>query len=277
MLVCTLGDALLDVLVHPERGLVPGDDVAARTTLGAGGQAANVAAWVVALGAKARWFGRRGDDITGRLVEAELTERGVEVAGPVGGRTGVVVSLIGSDQDRSMVSDRGSAAELSPTDLDGSAFEGCRWLHVSGYLLAREAGAEAAAAAAELAREGGARISLDLSSSTLMESVGPDLFLSRIERVQPELVFATGSEARAVPQSPAPTTVVKQGAAGCTVVEDGERRRFPAVPAEPVDATGAGDAFAAGYLIGGPELALEAGRRCVSKVGAMPSIPQGGE
>ncbi|MGH2716507.1 MAG: carbohydrate kinase family protein, partial [Thermoleophilaceae bacterium] len=148
MLLCTLGDVVLDVVVRLERALVPGDDVFARTTLGAGGQAANVAAWAVALGARARYVGRRGDDLSGRLLEAELAERGVEIAGPAGGRTGVVVSLIGADHDRSMASDRGSAPDLGAADLDESAFRGCEWLHLSGYMLARRPGADAAAAAA---------------------------------------------------------------------------------------------------------------------------------
>jgi sugar/nucleoside kinase (ribokinase family) len=49
-----------------------------------------------------------------------------------------------------------------------------------------------------------------------------------------------------------------------------ERVELPAVAAEVVDATGAGDALAAGFLVGGPELAVEAAARCVSKLGAMP-------
>ncbi|MEA2180527.1 MAG: hypothetical protein QOG77_3824, partial [Solirubrobacteraceae bacterium] len=111
MLVCTFGDLLLDVIVRLERPLVPGDDVVASTGLHAGGQAANVAAWAVALGGRARFVGSRSDDATGRLVRADLAARGVELAGPVGGRTGVVVAVVGRDRDRSMASDRGSAAD----------------------------------------------------------------------------------------------------------------------------------------------------------------------
>lgn len=270
MVLCTLGDAVLDVVVRLERALVPGDDVFARTTLGAGGQAANVAAWAVALGARARYVGRRGDDLSARLVEGELADRGVDVVGPVGGRTGVVVSLIGADHDRSMASDRGSAAELVATELDAAWFAGCAWLHLSGYMLARQTGADAAVEAAALARAQGVRVSLDLSSSTLIEAVGPDVFRARVEGLEPELVFATESEAEALGTDHASATVLKQGARGCTVVQDGERKHFPAVPTTPVDATGAGDAFAAGYLVGGPLLALVSGTRCVSKVGAMP-------
>jgi sugar/nucleoside kinase (ribokinase family) len=270
MVLCTLGDVVLDVVVRLDRRLVAGDDVVARTTLGAGGQAANVAAWAVALGARARYVGRRGNDVSGQLVEAELAERGVELAGPVGGRTGVVVSLIGADHDRSMASDRGSATELAPADLNAAWFQDCDWLHLSGYMLAGQPGADAAVEAARLARAGGARVSLDLSSSTLIDTVGSARYRGRVETLEPDVLFATEAEARALAGHHAPVTVIKQGAAGCTVVQDGTRDHHPAVPANPVDATGAGDAFAAGYLVGGPRLALEGGARSVSKSGAMP-------
>ena len=66
---------------------------------------------------------------------------------------------------------------------------------------------------------------------------------------------------------PAGTVVRKRGAEG--IVVDG--RPLPAVVTEVVDSTGAGDALAAGYIVGGPELALEAAARCVAQLGAMPS------
>src|SRR5581483_7676400 len=73
--ICTLGDALLDVVVRLDEALAPGDDVTATTRTGAGGQAANVAAWAAALGAEARCVCKRGDDPAGTLVAAELEAR----------------------------------------------------------------------------------------------------------------------------------------------------------------------------------------------------------
>jgi sugar/nucleoside kinase (ribokinase family) len=64
--------------------------------------------------------------------------------------------------------------------------------------------------------------------------------------------------------------VLKRGAAGCAVERDGDRAEFPAVAASVVDTTGAGDAFAAGYLIGGVELALKTAARCIAQLGAVP-------
>src|SRR5919202_4211168 len=99
MLIVCLGDLLLDVIVRLDEPLAPGADAVAETRAGPGGQAANVAAWAVELGAEARFVGKRGGDETGRLLTAELERRGVDVVGPVGGRNGVVVSLVGPDGD----------------------------------------------------------------------------------------------------------------------------------------------------------------------------------
>src|SRR3954447_22081997 len=121
MQLATLGDVMLDVIVRLEQPLVPGDDVRARTRTGAGGQAANVAAWAVALGADARCIAKRGDDATGELVARELAGRGVELVGPVvPGATGVVVSIVGADGERSLASDRGVAPSLEPSELDAT-------------------------------------------------------------------------------------------------------------------------------------------------------------
>jgi ribokinase len=271
MLVCTLGDLLLDVIVQPRGPLVRGDDVVASTRVSAGGQAANVAAWAVALGGRGRFVGARGDDPTGRLLDAELAARGVEVAGPVGGRTGVVVAFVGDDRDRSMASDRGSAAALTADGLDAGWFGGCEWLHVSGYVLSRDAGAAAAAHAARIARATGARIGLDTASAELIRGVGAERFGARIAAVAPDVLFATADEHAALDgAADAPTTVVKRGALGCRIVRAGERTELAAVPIAAVDTTGAGDAFAAGWLVGGPQLALEAGARCAGREGAMP-------
>src|SRR5215207_3622292 len=117
MVVCTLGDLLLDVVVKLARPLAEGDDTRAETRVGGGGQAANVAAWAAALGADARFVGKRGADAAGEVVTRDLAGRGVEVVGPAAGRNGVVVS-IASAGDRTMASDRGVAPELRADELE---------------------------------------------------------------------------------------------------------------------------------------------------------------
>jgi ribokinase len=273
--ICVIGDLVLDVIVQPQRAIAPGDDVPGRTRLAPGGQAANVAAWAAELGATARCIAPLADDDAGRMVRSELAARGVQVFGPPAPRTGIVVSLVGADRDRSMVSDRGDPPGLDPSEIDDAWLHGQDWLHVSGYLLSRASGAGAAAYAAEHARAAGARVSLDASSAALIEEVGAGAFRERAAILAPDVLFATEAEIAAMGAAgawPAPLTVIKRGARGCTLhsSDDAPDRDLPAVPATPVDATGAGDAFAAGFLVGGPPLALEAGARCVAGVGAMP-------
>jgi sugar/nucleoside kinase (ribokinase family) len=271
MRICTLGDLLLDVIVRMERPLVAGDDVVASTRTGPGGQAANVAAWAAELGAEAAFVGRRGDDEAGRLASAALASHGVEVLGPVGGRNGVVVSLVDPDGTRSMASDRGVAPELRDSDLDPAWFEGSEWLHIAGYSLLREPIAEASLAAAAHARAAGAKVSVDLSTSTAIASYGPDRFAALLRRIEPDLVFGTQDELEALGgAAPAREWVTKRGAAGITVCSDGSRHELPAPGADAVDTTGAGDALAAGFLVGGAALALATAARCVAKMGAMP-------
>jgi sugar/nucleoside kinase (ribokinase family) len=259
MRVVTLGDLILDVIVQLDRALEPGDDTVAVTRTWPGGQAANVAAWAAALGADARFVGKRGSDAAGELVAHELQRRGVEVVGPAEGRTGIVVSIAAAG-DRTMASDRGSAPDLAPHELDDAWFD-CDVLHVSGYALARDPIADAAAAAAVAARRHGALVSLDASAFTLID----DRFRARTTALAPDLVFANERERDAL-GSVAATWIVKRGAGGITA--DGTD--WPARPCDVVDTTGAGDALAAGYLVGGPELGLEAAARCCAQPGAMP-------
>jgi sugar/nucleoside kinase (ribokinase family) len=267
VLLCALGDLTLDVVVRLAAPLAAGGDTDAEIVLGPGGQAANVAAWAAAFGAGARFVGKRGADDAGELVARRLAEHGVELAGPAEGRQGVICSLVSPDGERSMAADRGAAAELRADELEPAWFE-CDHLFVSGYALMREPAASAAARAAELARRAGARISVDLSSWSAIEAAGVDGFRSRALALAPEVVFANEDEDRVVGGPlPGPAWIVKRGARGCSF--DGDERA--ALPVEQVvDTTGAGDALAAGYLVGGPELALAAAARCVQRLGTMP-------
>jgi sugar/nucleoside kinase (ribokinase family) len=272
VLIVCLGDLLLDVIVRLGEPLAAGADAHADTYVGPGGQAANVAAWAVELGADARFVGKRGGDATGRVVEDEYRAHGVDVVGPVvAGRGGVVVSLVAPDGDRTMASDRGVAPELAPDDLERAWLGGADVLHLSGYSLLRSPIDEAALRAAELAREEGARVSVDLSAWTRIREFGPAAFRARLEALEPDVVFANEPEWEIVgaAYALARTAVIKRGARGIRVVGEQEAD-LPPVPGEVVDATGAGDALAAGFLVGGPELAVEAAARCIAKPGAMP-------
>jgi ribokinase len=272
----TLGDVLLDVIVLPAEPLAPGGDVRASTRVGAGGQAANVAAWAAELGAEARCVAKRGDDPAGELVARDLAARGVELVGPLGeGSTGVVVSIV-RDGDRSLASDRGVAPSLAPDELD-AAWVYCDVLHLSGYALLREPIAATALVAARLARVRGARVSVDVAAWTEIRSYGPVPFRRLLDELAPDVLFATEAEWELLGGAylTAPVGVLKRGPRGCTVFTADAKLDFAALPAEVVDPTGAGDALAAGFLLGGSledaaRRGLDAAARCVAKVGSLP-------
>jgi sugar/nucleoside kinase (ribokinase family) len=274
--IATFGDVLLDVVVLLAEPLAPGGDVRASNRAGAGGQAANVAAWAAELGADARCIAKRGNDPTGELVARELIAHGVELVGPVPeGATGVVVSIVG-DGDRSLASDRGVAPSFAPEELD-AAWLACDVLHLSGYALLREPIATAALLAARLAREQGARVSVDVAAWTEIRSYGPVQFRELLDELAPDVLFATEAEWELLGGAylSAPVGVLKRGARGCTVLTQDAKLDFAAVDADVVDPTGAGDALAAGFLVGGSleeaaRRGLDAAARCIAKVGSLP-------
>jgi sugar/nucleoside kinase (ribokinase family) len=167
-----------------------------------------------------------------------------------------------------MASDRGSAPELRAEEVDPAWLAGCDHLHVSGYALMLEPVRGAALRSVELARAAGACVSVDLASWSAIRDSGVDPFRESVRRLEPDVVFANEDEVRVVGRSLVQASwIVKRGARGCSF--DGDERE--ALPVEhPVDPTGAGDALAAGWIVGGPELALEAAARCVRELGAMP-------
>jgi sugar/nucleoside kinase (ribokinase family) len=273
MPLCTIGDLLLDVVVRLEASLAPDDDTPAATHVTAGGQAANVAAWAASLGVRARLIARRGDDGAAQLAASEIAARGVDLVGPVaaGASAGVVVSVVDGSGARSMLTDRGPSRQLRAEEIDVRWLRGCDVLHVSGYAMLDGPIAQAAAKAAGAARAQGARISVDLASARGIADFGAERLLTRLGELAPDVVFASDGELEAVGREPdVPKLVVKHGAGGVTVVSDGHREEHSAIAADVVDTTGAGDALAAGFLVGGVALGLEAAARCVSQPGAMP-------
>jgi sugar/nucleoside kinase (ribokinase family) len=260
--ICTLGDLNLDVVVLPRAALAPDGDTPAMIRLSAGGQAANVAAWACALGGAGRLVCARGTDPGAQIAAAQLEHLGVEICGPVlAGNGGVVVSTREPDGGRTMATDHGVAAQLAPDAIDPEWITTADVLHVSGYSLLREPAAQAAIAAAAIAR----RVTLDLASAHDIERFGRERFTELVRALRPQLVFANQAERAAVPNLEV-DWVIKLGAAGAIFPEG----RFTAESAAVVDATGAGDALAAGYLVGGPQLAMTAAARCVASIGAMP-------
>src|SRR5215813_6496077 len=249
-MICVLGDAHLDVVVRISGPLSEETDTPATTYCGAGGQAANVAAWVTALGGRSRLIAARGTDLAAELVGAELERRGVEFVGPVvPGNTGVVVSLSEGGRQRSMLTDRGVGAELTEGDVRPDWLEGCEWLHLSGYALAHEPMRTAAVAVAQAATRRSVRLAVDLSSTAMIKSYGVASFRELIVSIGPDVIFGNEAEAALLggllndgPADDGPlghgplnhvSLIVKLGAEGVRVAG----KHFPAAPTVPVDST----------------------------------------
>jgi ribokinase len=271
VMVCVAGDVMLDVLVLTRGPLRADDDTPAVITLSAGGQAANVAAWVRALGGRAGLYGPRTRDAAGQVADAQLMARGIHLhAEPRDVHCGAVVSWAASGK-RTMASDPGDLGWIDDRLGDASWLTGADWLHLSGYLLLRAPDPAVVIRAARAARQMGVRVAVDLASAAMIETYGAHAFRALVEKLGPTVVFGNEGEWDAIGGSPdtlSVDAVVKRGRLGSTFVVGGVKASLRVVPGPVVDVTGAGDALAAGYFVGGPHVAMEAAARCVAQMGA---------
>lgn len=250
-LIVALGDLIGDVVVELESQYRPGTDTQATITRRRGGSAANVAAAAAAAGARGRFVGRVGADPLGDELLAELDRFGVEAVVERGGRTGSVVSIVHLDGERSLLTDRGSAGDL--TTLPPGALEGASALHVPLYALAVEPLASLVGQAIETAVSLGVLASVDASSVPVVEEFGAiDLVDWCVERGV-SVLFCNDDEYLALDGAADGrgdmVLVHKRGPHPAVVHLDGDRVEVPATAvADVVDSTGAGDAFAAGTL-----------------------------
>ncbi len=271
-----IGDLVEDVVVWASGPTRRGTDNPATVRRSRGGSAANVAALAAPL-TPTRFIGRVGDDAAGDSLIGALTATGVDCRLQRAGHTGAVVVLVDpADAERTMFPDRGAAAELGPIDPDW--LTGTRVAHVPAYGLAVEPAASSILGAIEVVRELGGRLTLDVSAVTLVESYGLDRFRELLDRLRPEVTFANAEEAevlhlldRRPPRGC--LHVVKDGPRPARILdEDGRLEVVEAVAVANVrDTTGAGDAFAAGFLaawLGGsaPADACRAGHRRAASI-----------
>ena len=290
--VVVVGDVMVDVLAAMSGPLAHGSDTPAQVTTAGGGSAANVACWLARQGVPTSYVGRVGDDPLGRESVVALHGCGVTtyVSHDHERTTGTCVVLVEPGGERSMLPDSGANTTLTPADLPREPFRPGAHLHLSGYTLLNEGCREAALAAIAMAREVGMTVSVDPSSAAPLRSVGAARFLAWTRGV--DLLLANRDEAAVLAGTADPhaaaqqlgedfgEVVVKLGADGALWHRGFIGASAPAERGvEVVDTTGAGDAFAAGFLASWllhpePETALAAGNRlaarAVSVVGARP-------
>ncbi len=270
--VVVVGDVAVDVLVTPFRALVPGADVPAAITMRGGGAGANTAVWLAHLLVDVTLVSRIGDDLAGRAAAADLPGVTPVLAVDPGAPTCSVVVLV-ADDDRTMLSDRGAAARLSPTDLPDlsvlPAVGGFDHLHLSGYVLLDASSRPAGLAALAAARAAGLTTSVDPQAAPMLNPEflawvrGVDLLLPNADELA-----ALGGES-AVLDAGIGAVAATAGAAGASWTDRSGHWRAEARAAQVVDATGAGDAFDAGLLAAwltgaGPAGALRAGCRAAA-------------
>lgn len=249
-MLVVIGDLVADLIVLGGASLERGTDNPAEVRLTRGGSAANVAA-AAAPRHPVRFIGRVGDDTLGRALVSELEATGVDVRVQCAGRSGSIVVLVDAVGERTMITDRGAAAELDA--IDPSWLDGADWVHVPLYGFASARSSKAVTDASARAAAQGARVSLDLSSVATMRELGRHELTRIMAELRPHVVFANEEEAdTAAALGIAPDVevyVVKCGADPVRVTTGGEAIEVPVQRVDDVlDSTGAGDAFAAGYI-----------------------------
>ncbi|SFF42490.1 carbohydrate kinase family protein [Blastococcus tunisiensis] len=256
--VVVVGDVATDVVVVLSGEPAPGSDRPAAIRTRGGGAGANVAAHLARLGAGTTLVGCVGDDAPGTGLAAELAAVGVELRLRTvpGTPTGTIVSLVEPGGQRSMLADRGANLRLRPADVPHPAPG--EHLHLSGYTLLDPGPRAAGLAALEAAADAGCTVSLDPASTGPLAGYGVDRFLADTARAT--MLLPNADEARLLTGCGDPgdaaralaarhrIVAVSLGADGALWASGDVLVHRPTHPADVVDTTGAGDAFAAGLL-----------------------------
>jgi sugar/nucleoside kinase (ribokinase family) len=259
-----VGDATLDVTVRGPGAATAGADSPAHITVAPGGQGANLAVRLARRGASVDLVTALADDLPGQQLRDALAVDGVTLVALPAPRSGIVVSLVDGAGERAMLSDRVSfdAKDLASPALQ-AALDSASWIHISGYPLA-DSGSGGALAMLAASRRAGQVCSVGGGSFA-----GGNGLLSRLQVTRSDLVLVDRAEASAIlaagfaagrlrtaeelaaglVSALGGVAVVTDGAGGSAAAIGGQTLTVPAPQGVAVDATGAGDAHAAGFLL----------------------------
>jgi sugar/nucleoside kinase (ribokinase family) len=246
-----------------------------------GGSAANTTVGVAGLGARAAFIGKVKDDELGRVFAHDIRAAGVSFATPpasAGPSTARCYVLVTPDGERTMNTYLGAAQDLHPKDIDADIVAVAQIIYLDGYLWDPPHAKEAFLKAAKIAHNAERDVALTLSDAFCVDRYRAE-FLDLIRTGTVDLVFANERElhslyltadfdgAVSALRNDARAAVVTRSGRGCVVITREETDAVPAYPVERVvDATGAGDLFAAGFLVG---VARGADYRTAARLGAL--------
>lgn len=260
--ICGIGNPIVDVYENEgeidlsARSVNPADDVRP------GGSVANSIITAAQLGSKTAFIGRVGDDSPGNVFCREMEKLNVAFRTDRSETpTGICRVKVFSDGERSFCVEPGAHLEICRDDIDQEIIAESRWLLVEGYLF--ENGPDAVAAvrkAVECARSTGCRVAFSLSDERIVTS-----FRREVVEIaeKSDLIFGNQREfccltrqnsieaARGILQRNGLNSVITLGSKGAVFSFDGHEGHVPAYrPGQFLDTTGAGDAFAGGFLFG---------------------------
>ncbi len=289
--VIVIGDVMTDVIVVPEGPLVRGSDRRAQIRSRPGGSGANQAVWLGAMGTKVSFVARVGAADKPHL-EAYFKGHHVDpvLIADAAKPSGMLVTIIDTDGERSFLTDRGANLALSHSDMPVWLLDDCVLVVVSGYSLFAETPREAVRWMAGEAQRRNIEVVVDAASVGFVKELGVGKFLDWTRGFS--TLFANADEALALSGLSGldeqmrffgesyGRVVIKLGALGAAVGgRGGVRLELPAPMVPVLDTTGAGDAFAAGFL--SAELAgaseadalakgIAAGSAAVQRIGGQP-------
>ena len=262
-----------------------------------GGSAANTIAGAASLGARAAFVGKVKDDELGRAFAHDIRAAGVAFDTPFakdGPSTARCYIMVTPDGERTMNTFLGAAQNLTPGDIAGDLIASAAVTYLEGYLWDPPQAKDAFRKAAKIAHAAKRKVALTLSDAFCVDRYRAE-FLDLIRGGTVDILFANERElhslyatadfdtAVAALRKDAPLAAVTRSEKGCVVVTRDGTEAVPAAPIERVvDATGAGDLFAAGFLVGhsrgldnrtAARLGALAAAEVIQHLGARPQTP----
>jgi sugar/nucleoside kinase (ribokinase family) len=263
--LCVIGDLVEDVVVWLPTALSYGTDTPSKIVRTRGGSAANVAVFAAAIKKDSnrkfhsRLIAQIGNDSLGNQLVATLEKSNVDPCVVRTGRTGSIVVIVSPDGERTMLTDRATATQLESAPENWH--EGVSILHVPAYSLFSEPISTATRRCIAIAHEKKIAVSVDASSASLIKSFGIARFRELLAELNPKIFFCNTDEAEvlnlAKESLKLDIVVIKAGAAPTTLIYKAESSTIAVTPVDEIkDSTGAGDAFAAGFLTNFEETCL---------------------